>query len=66
MEKDLEALGNKIAEMVEMVAKLRDENQQLRQQLASKTVENIRLNEKIMSATGRLEAVLAKIPEKET
>lgn len=66
MEKDLEALGNKIAEMVEIVAKLRDENQQLRQQLAAKTDENIRLNEKIMSATGRLEAVLAKIPEKET
>lgn len=66
MEKDLEALANKIAEMVQIVAKLREENQQLRQQLATKTDENTRLNEKIETATGRLEAVLAKIPEKET
>ncbi|MEO6024896.1 MAG: hypothetical protein ABIP64_17640 [Burkholderiales bacterium] len=66
MEKDLEALANKIAEMVQIVAKLREENLQLRQQLATKTDENTRLNEKITTATGRLEAVLAKIPEKET
>ena len=66
MEKDLDALSAKVAEMVKIVAKLRDENLQLRQQLASKSDENTRLSEKISAATTRLEAVLAKIPEKET
>ncbi|MDQ3259400.1 MAG: hypothetical protein ABIW48_00085 [Burkholderiales bacterium] len=66
MEKDLDALSDKVAEMVKIVAKLRDENQQLRQQLAAKSDENTRLSEKISVATTRLEAVLAKIPEKET
>ena len=66
MEKDLDALSSKVAEMVVIVAKLRDENLQLRQQLATKSDENTRLSEKISDATTRLEAVLAKIPEKET
>lgn len=66
MEKDLDALSAKVAEMVKIVAKLRDENLQLRQQLATKSDENTRLSEKISAATTRLEAVLAKIPEKET
>lgn len=66
MEKDLDALSSKVAEMVKIVAKLRDENLQLRQQLAAKSDENTRLSEKISAATTRLEAVLAKIPEKET
>ena len=66
MEKDLDALSAKVAEMVKIVAKLRDENLQLRQQLAAKSDENTRLSEKISAATTRLEAVLAKIPEKET
>jgi cell division protein ZapB len=66
MEKDLDALSDKVAEMVKIVAKLREENQQLRQQLAAKSDENTRLSEKISVATTRLEAVLAKIPEKET
>ena len=66
MEKDLDALSSKVTEMVKIVAKLRDENLQLRQQLALKSDENTRLSEKISAATSRLEAVLAKIPEKET
>ncbi len=66
MEKDLDALSDKVAEMVAVVAKLREENLQLRQQLAVKADENTRLSEKISAATTRLEAVLAKIPEKET
>ncbi len=65
MEKDLDALSNKVVEMVKVVAKLRDENLQLRQQLAVKSDENTRLSQKIADATTRLEAVLAKIPEKE-
>lgn len=52
--------------MVAVVVKLREENLQLRQQLAVKADENTRLSEKISAATTRLEAVLAKIPEKET
>ena len=65
MEKDLDALSDKVAEMVNILAKMREENQQLRQQLAAKSDENTRLSEKISVATTRLEAVLAKIPEKE-
>jgi cell division protein ZapB len=64
MEKDLDALANKINELVQVVGKLREENQQLRQQLASKSDENTRLSEKVEAAATRLEAVLAKIPEK--
>ena len=66
MEKDLDALSDKVAEMVKIVSKLREENLQLRQQLAVKSDENTRLSEKISVATARLEAVLTKIPEKET
>jgi cell division protein ZapB len=65
MDKDLDALGEKVNELVQALTKLRAENQQLRQQLATKIDENKRLSEKIIAATSRLEAMLTKIPEKE-
>jgi uncharacterized protein (TIGR02449 family) len=65
MEKDLDGLADKVAELLQAVAKLRAENLQLRQQLATKTDETMRLSEKITAATKRLEGVLSKIPEKD-
>ncbi len=65
MEKDLDTLATKVNELVQVLAKLREENQHLRQQLAAKTDENTRLNEKISAAADKLESVLARIPEKE-
>ncbi len=65
MEKDLEALADKINELVQVLTRLRGENLQLQQELAAKADENKRLNDKITTAAARLEAVLSKIPEKE-
>jgi cell division protein ZapB len=65
MDKDLDALADKVTELVQVLTKLRAENQQLRQQLVSKADENKRLSEKITAATSKLEAMLTKIPEKE-
>jgi hypothetical protein len=44
---------------------LRDDNQQLRQQLASAISDNKQLSEKIGTATNRLETLLNQIPEED-
>jgi cell division protein ZapB len=51
---------------VELCQRLRADNQQLRQQLASAMSDNKELNEKIGTATNRLENLLQQIPEEES
>lgn len=63
MEAELKALEQKINQFVELCQRLRIDNQQLRQQLASILNENKQLEEKINNATGRLENLLNQIPE---
>lgn len=65
MEADLKALEQKLGQFVEMCQRLRADNQQLRQQLASAISDNKQLNDKIGTATNRLENLLQQIPEED-
>jgi len=65
MEADLKALEQKLGQFVELAHRLRIDNQQLRQQLASAMSDNKQLTEKIGTATNRLESLLNQIPEEE-
>ena len=62
MDPELKSLESKLGQFVELCHRLRDDNQQLRQQLASAVDHSRRLEEKISSATTRLETLLRQIP----
>jgi len=62
MDSELKALEGKLGQFVELCQKLRADNQQLRQQLASAVSESKRLEEKISTATSRLESLLSQMP----
>jgi uncharacterized protein (TIGR02449 family) len=62
MDADLKSLENKIAQFVELFQRLRADNQQLRQQLAATAGQVKRLEEKVSTATTRLESLLAQMP----
>jgi uncharacterized protein (TIGR02449 family) len=63
MEAELKSLEQKISEFIEQGQRLRVDNQQLRQQLASAINENRQLEEKISNATIRLENLLNQLPD---
>jgi len=63
METELKSLEQKLTQFVELCQRLRTDNQELRQQLASALNENKQLNEKIGTASDRLESLLAQLPE---
>ena len=65
MDAELKSLEDKINQFVALCQRLRAENHQLRQQLASIQNENKQLSEKIGDARIRLETLLAQIPEEE-
>ena len=65
MDGDLKSLEQKLGQFVELCQRLRADNQQLRQQLASAMNDNNQLNEKIGTATSRLENLLNQIPEED-
>jgi cell division protein ZapB len=65
MEADLRALEQKLTQFVELCQRLRLDNQELRQQLATAVNSNKQLSEKIGTATNRLENLLNQIPEEE-
>ena len=65
MEAELKSLERKLSQFVELCQRLRADNQQLRQQLASAVNDNKQLSEKIGTATNRLENLLNQIPEEE-
>lgn len=62
MDSELKALEGKLVQFVELCHKLRADNQELRQQLASAVSEGKRLEEKISTATSRLESLLSQMP----
>ena len=66
MDPELGALEAKLAQLVERLDQLREENRELRQQLANRTDENARIAEKLTAAKSRIEALLTQIPETET
>lgn len=65
MEAELKSLEQKINEFVGLCHRLRTENQQLRQQLAAALDRSKHLEDKIESATRRLENLLDQIPEEQ-
>ena len=66
MDPELDALEEKLAQLVQRLEALRAENRELRQQVASRTDENSRLGEKLAAAKTRIEALLKQIPETES
>ncbi len=63
MQGELNILENKLAQLVQLTKRMRAENHQLRQDLAE-ALSRARLSEdKINSATSRLESILTKLPE---
>jgi uncharacterized protein (TIGR02449 family) len=66
MDSELSALEAKVEQAVVQLRQLREEGRELRQQLAARTDENVRLTEKLASAKTRIEALLKQIPETES
>jgi cell division protein ZapB len=63
MDVELKSLEEKINQFVTVCQRLRSDNHELRQQLASAHNDNKQLNDKIGDAKTRLESLLAQIPE---
>jgi cell division protein ZapB len=63
MDIELAALEEKIRQTTQLCRLLRDENRDLRQQLAELESDRKRLSEKIDGARDRLEGLLQRIPE---
>jgi cell division protein ZapB len=66
MESEFDALEERLAQVVQRLESLRAENRDLRQQVAQRTDENVRLAEKLAAARTRIEALLKQIPETES
>ncbi|HEX9672730.1 MAG TPA: hypothetical protein VGA12_04755 [Burkholderiales bacterium] len=65
MDAEFKSLERKLHQFVELCQRLREDNQQLRQQLASAMSDNKQLADKIGTATNRLESLLEQIPEED-
>lgn len=63
MDIELAALEEKIRQTTQLCRLLRDENRDLRQQMAELESDRKRLSEKIDGARDRLEGLLQRIPE---
>lgn len=63
MDAELLALDERIGQLIALADRLRSENGDLRQQLASMRHENSQLRDKVEAARGRLEDLLSRIPE---
>lgn len=65
MEHDLQRFEDKLNHFVTLFQRLRAENNELRQTVASKSDEVKRLGEKLDLAKTRIEALIAQLPETE-
>lgn len=65
MDAEFKSLERKLHQFVELCQRLREDNLQLRQQLASAMSDNKQLADKIGTATNRLENLLEQIPEED-
>jgi uncharacterized protein YhaN len=65
MEAELKTLEDKLTQFVEVNQRLRDDTQRLRQELASALHRNKQLEEKIQTASNRLEELVQQIPAEE-
>jgi len=62
VEAEFNSLETKVAQFVALCERLRAENAELKQQLASARTDAKRLNEKIDGARSRLEGLLSRLP----
>jgi cell division protein ZapB len=65
MDAELKALEERIGLLVALAERLRADNGDLRQQVATAQTENRQLREKVDAARDRLEALLERIPDDE-
>ena len=63
MEAQLKSLEDKLLQFVKLCQQLRTENHQLRQDVASALSANRKLEDKVVGASARLEALLQQIPD---
>jgi len=63
MHSELDALDQKLTQLVELTQRLRAENLQLRQEVASALSLQRKSQDKVHEATQRLEKLLTQIPE---
>jgi cell division protein ZapB len=63
MDAELRSLEDKVNQVVALCQRLRSDNHDLRQQLATAQNDNKQLAEKIGVATTRLESLLTQIPD---
>ncbi|MBL0123804.1 MAG: hypothetical protein IPP88_14135 [Betaproteobacteria bacterium] len=66
MEHDIQRFEDKLNHFVTLFARLRTENNELRQSIASKSDEVKRLSEKLDQAKTRMEALIAQLPDIES
>ena len=65
MEQELVDFETRLNHFVQLFQRLRSENNELRQQIAFRTDEARRLEERLEEARSRIEALLRQIPETE-
>lgn len=63
MKNELDSLEHKLAQLVRLSQRLRDENHQLRQALAESESQHRQCNDKLNSAKARLRKLLSRLPE---
>lgn len=63
MDADLNSLEEKLTKLIELVHSLREENSDLRQQLAQAQNESKKLRDNIDAVSGRLESLIDRLPE---
>jgi len=63
MDTELKSLEQKLSQLVDFCHQLRDENHDLRQQLATEQNQTKQLHEKLNGAKTRLKDLLNRIPE---
>jgi cell division protein ZapB len=63
VEAELNTLDDKLSQLVQLCHRLRNDNNELRQELAAAQNQNKQLTDKIESARQRLETLLSRIPE---
>ncbi len=66
MDNELSSLEAKVAQLIQMSAKLRSENHRLRQELAHALNSNRQYSDKIETAKARLNKLLVTLPENQS
>lgn len=63
MDAEFKSLEDKLTQLVKLCRQLREDNHQLRQEVATALTSNRQMEGKIAGATTRLEALLQQIPD---